>query len=120
MGDFAPYFDIDCSDEGTRSDTVPIILSIPLLLTVLDCMVVADVAAHILLLVNLFDLQHCHDGLALVGENEETGRQHIMMAATNVIIAKIVIMVDLLNSMMYGKRYNDDGWCGSVGGLCER
>lgn len=76
-------------------------------------MVVADVAAHILLLVNLFDLQHCHDGLALVvGENEETGRQHIMMAATNVIIAKIVIMVDLLNSMMYGKRYNDDGWCG--------
>ena len=78
-------------------------------------MVVADVAAHILLLVNLFDLQHCHDGLALVvGENEETGRQHIMMAATNVIIAKIVIMVDLLNSMMYGKRYNYDGWCGSV------
>ena len=78
-------------------------------------MVVADVAAHILLLVNLFDLQHCHDGLALVGENEETGRQHIMMAAINAVIAKIVIMVALLNnSMMYGKRYNDDGWCGSV------
>ena len=71
MGDFAPYFDIDCSDEGTRSATVPIILSISLLLTVLDCMVVADVAAHILLLVNLFDL-HCL-GLALaVVENEET------------------------------------------------
>ena len=89
MGDFAPYFDIDCSDEGTRSDIVPIISSTSLL-TVLDCMVLADAAvAHRLLLVNLFDLQHCHDCLALVletnvlgmaradtdivGENEKTG-----------------------------------------------